>query len=119
MPAEALGDGPSKEDRPLEDIKRRVDEIILDQSKASPAERMVDEDVKDRTAERELRQRYAFWWLGILVGQLILMNLVFIMVGQGALVIPQLSLNLFMAGTLAEVFLVIRLIVKFLFRPPA
>ncbi len=58
---------------------------------------------------------YASWFIGILIGQLLLMNVTFFCVGLGFLAFSQWSLNLYMGGTLAEVFGVILIITKNLF----
>lgn len=73
------------------------------------------EQLKDRKSNRSLKERYAKWFIYILIAQLILMNGCFMAVGLGFLEFSEWSLNLYMGGTLAEVFGVILVITKNLF----
>lgn len=73
-------------------------------------------DLHDRATDTGLKKLYATWFIGILIGQLAVMNLVFVAVGLGVLKFEHESyLNLFMGGTLAEVFGVVLVITKYLF----
>ncbi len=97
-----------------EKVKKEADskasELITIHNKA-----MLAEKVADSQADRELKKTYAFWFLWILIGQLIIMNGIFIAVGFGLLQFEEWPLNLYMGGTLAEVFGVIFVITKNLF----
>lgn len=66
-------------------------------------------------ADTALKKLYAYWFIAILLGQLALMNLVFIGVGFGWLKFQEYALHLYMGGTLAEVFGVVFVITKYLF----
>ncbi|MFZ2725008.1 MAG: hypothetical protein WAX77_02020 [Methylococcaceae bacterium] len=70
---------------------------------------------KDKESDRELKRNYAYWFIGILIAQLIVMNAVFIIVGLGYLKFDAHVLEIYMAVTLAEVFGVIVVITKNLF----
>ena len=83
------------------------------QTKASDP--LLEQRVENLQSDRGLKRRYANWFIGILIGQLLLMNLCFFAVGLGWLEFSEWSLNLFMGGTLAEVFGVILVITKNLF----
>lgn len=83
------------------------------QTKASNP--LLEQHVENLQSDRGLKRRYANWFIGILIGQLLLMNLCFFAVGLGWLEFSEWSLNLFMGGTLAEVFGVILVITKNLF----
>lgn len=72
-------------------------------------------DNADKVADTKLRKLYAKFFIGILIGQLLLMNLVFIGVGVGCLGFEEYALHLYMGGTLAEVFGVVFVITKYLF----
>lgn len=72
--------------------------------------------VKDQETDTSLKKLYAIWFIGILIGQLVVMNLIFIAVGLSLLnFIEPTHLNLFMGGTLAEVFGVVYVITRYLF----
>lgn len=72
-------------------------------------------DNADKVADTKLKKLYAKWFIAILLGQLALMNLVFIGVGLGCLKFDEYALHLYMGGTLAEVFGVVFVITKYLF----
>lgn len=72
--------------------------------------------IDDQLADTELKKRYANWFIGILIGQLLVMNLIFIAAGINWLHFEDPThLNLFMGGTLAEVFGVVMVITRYLF----
>lgn len=72
--------------------------------------------VDDQKTDTKLKKIYAYWFIGILIGQLLAMNLVFIAVGLNVLAFKESShLNLFMGGTLTEVFGVVYVITRYLF----
>ncbi len=57
--------------------------------------------------------RSMFW---LLVGQLIMMNLIFACAGAGWLFFNRFELNLYVGGTLAEIFGIVLIIVRYLFK---
>ena len=73
------------------------------------------QDDKDRENDRDLKRTYAFWVLGILVGQLLLMNVVLVLTGLKILTFEEWLIKLYLTGTLAEVFGIVLLITKHLF----
>ena len=75
---------------------------------------MSQEDM-DKEQDRTLKNKWASWFVWILIVQLALMNIVFMLVGLGLLEFSDISLNVFMGGTLAEVFGVIIVITRNLF----
>ena len=86
-----------------------------DESKTALSDLLLGEQVEDARADRELKKSYAKWFIYILIGQWLIMNIAFFLVGFGWLTFDQWSLNLYMGGTLAEVFGVILVITKNLF----
>ncbi len=72
-------------------------------------------EIDDRKTDTALKKRYAIYFIWILVVQLIVMNVVFVAVGLEKLKFQEPSLNLYMGGTLAEVFGVVLVITKYLF----
>ena len=71
--------------------------------------------VDDARSDTILKSRYANWSLGILCGQLLVMNAVFVLVGCRVLHYQDFVLNLYMSGTLIEVFGVVLVITRYLF----
>ena len=70
---------------------------------------------KDSETDRDLRKKYANTLIWILIFQLVVMNIIFCLVGVGRLSYEEWSLNLYMGGTLAEVFGCVFLILRYLF----
>lgn len=64
----------------------------------------------------ELKRDYGKKMYKILVGQISVMNFIFIMVGFGAFDFSDEALNLYVGGTLAEIFGLVFVIVRYLFR---
>ncbi len=96
-------------------LSEKIRKSLQDKTKTVPADPLIEEKVKDLKTDRELKKSYAKWFIFILVGQLLSMNIIFISVGFGYLKFDEWSLNLYMGGTLAEVFGVIIVITKSLF----
>ncbi|HDS5126335.1 TPA: hypothetical protein QHW48_003044 [Escherichia coli] len=71
---------------------------------------------KDFEAEIALKKRYVKWFLIILAFQLLIMNGVFIADGAGKLEFEDLTLQLYMGGTLTEVFGLVLVVTKYLFK---
>lgn len=94
----------------------RINETLIDEKdKTTPTNPLVAEKIEDSRADRSLKKSYAKYFIFILIGQLLIMNAIFYCAGLGYLEFEEWSLNLYMAGTLAEVFGVILVITKNLF----
>ena len=76
---------------------------------------LLQSELDDHEQDRKLKRSYARWFIRILIGQLVAMNVVFILAGCNKLHYEQWTLDLFMSGTLAEVFGVVVIITKNLF----
>ncbi|HAX5210389.1 TPA: hypothetical protein JZG45_005366 [Escherichia coli] len=70
---------------------------------------------KDLKTDTKLKKMFAHWFIGILIGQLVVMNVVFILIGVGMLHFNDLTINLFMCGTMAEVFGIVAVMARYLF----
>ncbi|MDK1186572.1 MULTISPECIES: hypothetical protein [Cronobacter] len=73
-------------------------------------------DNQDFEAEIKLKKTYGIWFLIILACQLLIMNGVFISGGAGLLSFKDLTLQLYMGGTLTEVFGLVLVVTKYLFK---
>jgi hypothetical protein len=71
--------------------------------------------VDDMRTDTKLKTLYAYWFIGILIGQLVLLSFVFIAVGYKWLNYDNYVLHLYLSGTLLEVFGVVLVITKYLF----
>lgn len=65
--------------------------------------------------DNELKSKYASWLIVILVIQLLALNILFILKGTNILNYSDTTFNIFITGGIAEVFLLVRVIVKYLF----
>lgn len=70
---------------------------------------------KDLKTDTKLKKLFATWFIGILIGQLLVMNGIFVCIGAGWLKFSDFVINLFMGGTLAEVFGIVLIMAKYLF----
>ncbi|MGN5969558.1 hypothetical protein [Klebsiella oxytoca] len=71
---------------------------------------------RDLKAEIKLKKSYGKWFLIILAVQLAVMNGVFILDGAKKLDFEPLTLQLYMGGTLTEVFGLVLVVTKYLFK---
>ena len=94
------------------DKPQTVDEII---KKWTVNEKIVKLFENSINNELELKQKYAITLIIILAIQLIILNIIFILVGTGKLKYTNSTFNLFITGGLAEIFILIKVIVKHLF----
>ncbi|MFC0179009.1 hypothetical protein [Thorsellia kenyensis] len=69
----------------------------------------------DLTTDITLKKKFAYYFFWVLGVQLAVMNAVFIFVGLGGLDFSDVALNIYMSGTLIEVFGIVLVMVKYLF----
>ncbi len=65
--------------------------------------------------DSKLKSKYAIVLMGILIAQLLILNLCFILKGREILTYSDKTFNIFITGGIAEIFVLVRLIVKNLF----
>ena len=73
-------------------------------------------DNDDKQNDITLKSHYAYWLIGIMVIQLIVMNRVFLDVGSGLLKYDNYVLHLYITVTLLELFGLVLVITKYLFK---
>lgn len=103
--------------------RKSVDETDAN-PKDAPSTRQVDSLDKERKRlsnlefeeEIDLKRNYGKWFLFILGAQLLLMNMVFIANGFNWLYFKDSTLQIYMAGTLTEVFGLVLVVTKYLFK---
>lgn len=111
----------ARRDGSLELVRQLVARLRThDAPSSSQSLQQLDADHKaaqtaDLRTDTELKRRYAHWFVLVLIGQLVVMNLVFALVGVGVLNFADYALHLYMGGTLAEVFGVVFIITRYLF----
>ncbi len=74
-----------------------------------------EQTTEDSRANRQLRKQYAEWFAIGLGIQLLIMNIIIILVGAGCLKLGDATLQIFMGGTLLEVFGIVSIITLNLF----
>mgnify|MGYP000488297112 FL=1 len=79
-------------------------------------DRIVDLFIKNIVTDQNLRQKYAVILIIILSIELIALILIFILKGLNILNYSDSTFNLFITGGIAEVFVLVRVIVKYLFK---
>ena len=79
-------------------------------------DRIVDLFIKNILKDQNLRQKYAVILIIILSIELIALILIFILKGLNILNYSDSTFNLFITGGIAEVFVLVRVIVKYLFK---
>lgn len=79
-------------------------------------DRIIDLFIKNIGTDQSLRQKYAVILIVILSIELSALILIFILKGLNILNYSDSSFNLFITGGIAEVFVLVRVIVKYLFK---
>jgi hypothetical protein len=73
------------------------------------------QDEEDRKSDRELKRSYGKKFFWVLAFQLLTMNMAFILVGCERLTFDRWTLEIYLSGTLLQVFGVVLVITKSLF----
>ena len=79
-------------------------------------DRIIDLFTENIKKDQELRQKYAVILIKILSFELLALIVIFIFKGLGVLNYSDSTFNLFITGGIAEVFVLVRVIVKYLFK---
>lgn len=114
-----------------DDDKKEVQKIFDKQNDLKPQEKIntIDEvnkkwNTNDKITnlfaikiekDTELKGTYAKILIGILIFQLVVLNVLFVLKGCGALHFSDTTFNIFITGGIAEIFILVRTIVKYLF----
>lgn len=101
-------------------ILQRAEELVASESQDAPTddERKRTHKLKndDFETDIDLKKRYAKWLIGVMIGQLLIMNLVFACVGLKWMEYSDFILHLYISGTLLELFGLVLVITKYLFK---
>lgn len=65
--------------------------------------------------DTDLKGKYAIILIVILIFQLVILNVLFILKGRGVLTFSDTTFNIFITGGIAEIFILVKTIVKYLF----
>lgn len=114
-----------------DDYKKEVQKIFDKQKDFKPQEKVntIDEvnkkwNTNDKITnlfatkiekDTELKGTYAKILIGILIFQLVALNILFVLKGCGVLSFSDTTFNIFITGGIAEIFILVRTIVKYLF----
>lgn len=79
-------------------------------------DKIIDIFVKNIDEDQELRKRYATILIVILAIELVALILIFVLKGLDILHYSDTTFNIFITGGIAEVFVLVRIIVKYLFK---
>lgn len=66
--------------------------------------------------DTKLKERYAIILISILISQLIILNVLFVLKGKGVLEFSDTTFNIFITGGIAEIFVLVKIIVEYLFK---
>lgn len=101
-----INEGTDKNIRPINEIYKKWD----------MNDKIIDLFTDNISKDQILRQKYAVILIRILSVELIALILIFIFKGLGVLNYSDSTFNLFITGGIAEVFVLVRVIVKYLFK---
>lgn len=79
-------------------------------------DKIIDIFVKNIDEDQELRKRYATILIIILAIELVALILIFVLKGLDILHYSDTTFNIFITGGIAEIFVLVRIIVKYLFK---
>lgn len=96
-----------------EDNSKNVDEV---NKKWTMNEKIIELFINNIKGDNGLKEKYAIILIVILIAQLIALNVLFILVGCGVLSYSETTFNIFITGGILEVFVLVRVIVKYLFK---
>ena len=101
-----LNENTNENVRPINEINKKWD----------MNDKIVDLFTDNIYKDQKLRQKYAVILIRILSFELIALILIFVLKGLGILNYSDSTFNLFITGGIAEVFVLVRVIVKYLFK---
>ena len=101
-----LDESKNEQYRPINEINKKWD----------MNDRIIDLFTENIEKDQKLRQKYAVILMIILSIELLSLIVIFILKGLGILNYSDSTLNLFITGGIAEVFVLVRVIVKYLFK---
>lgn len=108
----------------LEKIENKPETLKDDETKTTVSEienkwnmnnRIIELFSKNIENDQTLKEKYAIILIGILTVQLIALIVIFILKGCGILDYSDATFNIFITGGIAEVFVLVKMIVQYLF----
>ena len=101
-----ISDNEKQETKPIDEVSKKWD----------MNDKIVQLFANNIEKDQKLRQTYAIILIGILLIELIALITIFILTGCGVLTYSDVAFNLFITGGIAEIFVLVRVIVKYLFK---
>lgn len=102
--------------QPKENNNEQIQPINEINKKWDMNDKIIELFAKTIEKDQELKKKYAIALIIILIIQLIALMIVFILKGCNVLSYSDSTFNLFITGGIAEVFVLVRVIVKYLFK---
>lgn len=102
----------------IRETDKETKNIPLDevQKKWHMNDKIIDLFANNMEKDQQLREKYAVVLIRILACMLTALITIFVLVGCGKLQYSEVALNIFITGGIAEVFVLVRVIVKYLFK---
>lgn len=104
----------------VQNLAQRAETLVSNEAQDAPTdvERNRSHKLKNDNLETDinLKKSYAYWLIGVMIGQLLIMNTVFILVGTELIKYSEYILHLYISGTLLELFGLVLIITKYLFK---
>jgi hypothetical protein len=104
----------------VQNLAQRAEILVSNEAQDAPTdvERNRSHKLKNDNLETDinLKKSYAYWLIGVMIGQLLIMNTVFILVGKELIKYSEYILHLYISGTLLELFGLVLIITKYLFK---
>ena len=107
-----------KDKKELQDTKDETTDIHIDEiaKKWSMNDKIVDLFANNMEKDQRLRETYAVILIKLLAVMLVTLIAIFVLAGCGLLNYSETSFNIFITGGIAEVFILVRVIVNYLFK---
>lgn len=96
----------------LDHVSQPIDEVNKKWATNDRITKLYCQRIED---DSKLKKKYANILIGILLVQLLMLNTIFILKGCGKLEYSDTTFNIFITGGLAEVFVLVKIIVSYLF----
>lgn len=110
-----ISDNDVKELRNISKFENKDVESVVKDYKLSLYKQIVDVYDKRNEKDNTIKEKYAIWLIRMLGIQLIVLNCIFIFQGFGWINLPTSTLNIFITASIAEIFALVNIIVKYLF----
>lgn len=106
---------PSSPQTEKDKLIAQVKSQLIHSNKTTKLDPLMEQEVYNRASDRRLKSMYAKWFIGILIFQLIVMQVTLMLNGFNVINVSDGLMQIYLTATLAEVFGVVLVITKNLF----